>query len=732
LEQLLGMLEEKLVEAQAKVKKRIQELIFPLLVFMVGAFAVLFFGIWQSVNQLDRSEIKASETLFYAILLNQREQLRSLVVDSSFWDAAVANLVLDFNGRWAENNVGAYLHDAHTLSGTYVVGDTNQTIYSVQDSEVTNVGLLESFPGVEDFLELVRLSHRDGTADTGLTEIRAGQNGKLFFIAAAVINADFTQFEKVDEEALQQSRHVLLLTKTLDQLYLDNISRWYPFPKIKFEKMPVEISDGTSSWDFISIDGVAIGWATWQMPLSGHEVLASTLKTISISLVGLLILIVHIVYRGMDLNRIASQGIVDFSEAKKITENYERAISDLGQRGAFYELSVDVAFKKIAINATKTMQIDLVSLWQIGEDKTSLHNLYCFNTIQGDLATTKKIALSDYPEMIDENSVPKILCTSNIWEEPSLLNFAETCFDTKEPLSFLAVPVIRHQKVTGLVCFANYDVNFDWTEDRRRFASSIGTFISIIFEVQAQKLIETELRDEKNKAEAANVAKNDFLANMSHELRTPLNAIIGFSDLISQEIYGKLGSDQYQEYIADINTSGLHLLSLINEILDVSKTQSGTYVVYPEDVDVETELENVIRLLRGRFAEKEFEIDVNVENGSERIYVDPKSFRQIIINVLSNAIKFCEAKSQISIHIVQKERNTQICIKDNGIGIPEDKLSEIFTPFVQVENIMSKKFEGTGLGLSITRALVELHHGKISIHSDVGLGTTVTIEIPVE
>ncbi|MEH6494244.1 MAG: CHASE4 domain-containing protein, partial [Pseudomonas marincola] len=302
------MLEEKLVEAQAKVKKRIQELIFPLLVFVVGVFAVLFFGILQSVNELDRSDIKASETLFHAILLDHREQLRGLVVDSSYWDAAVTNLVLEFNSRWAENNVGTYLHEAHTLSGTYVVDDVNQTIYSVQNSETTRVDTLTNFPGIEDFLELVRLSHRDGSADTGLTEIRKAQNGKLYFIAGAVINPDFTLFNPAEGKALRQKRYVLLLTKTLDQLYLDNISRWYPYPKIMFEVMPVETAIDTSSWEFISIDGTAIGWATWQMPLNGDEVLASTLKTISISLLGLVVLIIYIIFKGMDLNRIASQG----------------------------------------------------------------------------------------------------------------------------------------------------------------------------------------------------------------------------------------------------------------------------------------------------------------------------------------------------------------------------------------------------------------------------------------
>ncbi|MBL4666735.1 MAG: GAF domain-containing protein [Sneathiella sp.] len=725
------MLEEKLAETQAKLKKRIQELILPLLVFVIGAFAVLFFGIWQSVSEMDRSEVAASETLFGAILSDQKEQLRGLVVDSSYWDAAVTNLVLNLDRRWAENNVGTYLHKAHSLSGTYVIGDDDQTTYSVEDSEELDIDVRVRFPKIEEFFESVRLSHEDESVDAGLTEFRVGQDGSLYIISAAVINPDFAVLDRIHQEALKKTRYILLLTNVVDQTYLDSISKRYSFPKIKLQMVPVDVPVGTSSWRFTSINNTAVGWSTWQMPLHGDQVLASILKNISISIVALLILTSYIGYRGMALNKLVGQGILDFAEAKKIAKNFERAISNLGQGESLYELSVGEAFNKIAVNATNTMEIDLVSLWQISGDKLSLNNLYCFDTAFGNLKTEKEMLLSAYPRMIDEKGNALSISTSNIWDEPLLVEFAQICFDVTDPLSFLAVPVIRHRKVIGLVCFANRNTKFDWSEERCRFASAIADFVSIIFEVQAQKIVETELRAAKDTAEAANIAKSDFLANMSHELRTPLNAIIGFSDLIGQEIYGKLGSAQYVEYVADINMSGRHLLSLINEILDVSKTQSGTYVIYPEDVNIAGELENVTRLLRGRFARKEFEIHIDINEGAEVIYADPKSFRQILINILSNAIKFCETKSDVFVRVTSTQENVLISVKDNGIGIPPENLAEIFKPFVQVENIMSKKFEGTGLGLSITRALVELHQGKVSIESSVDDGTNVTIQLPV-
>ncbi|OUR80154.1 hypothetical protein A9Q83_01620 [Alphaproteobacteria bacterium 46_93_T64] len=726
------MLEERLLEAQSKVKKRIQELILPLLVFIVGAFGVLFFGIWQSVTELDKSEVKTSETLFGALIKDQGEQLRGLVVDFGFWDAAVTNLVVNVDLNWAALNVGAYLHDAYELSGTYVVDDEDRTIYAAENSEDVNVDLIVKFPGIKKMLETTRLKFNKEYVQGAVFDLRRGSDGGIYIVSAAVITPDFSEMEKGSSEQIILKRYILLLAKPVDQNYLNSISERYTFPKIKLLAGKPEFIPETSYWEFLADDGASVGWASWQIELHGADLLRDTLKNISIGIIALLILTAYITYRGMGLTTIVNQGISDFGETKRITQDYERAISELGHGRSLYELSVTEAFKKIAVNAAETLRVDQVSLWRFDEDESLLTNVCCYELATGDIKSEIKISTNDFPSLIDDTGKARTFCVSNVWNAAPIKKFGEICFETRDPVSMLGIPIVRHRKLMGLVYFAVMDPSFDWSEERQRFANSIADFVSLIFEVQTQKKVETELRNAKNKAEEANIAKSDFLANMSHELRTPLNAIIGFSDLIRQEIYGKLGSDHYQEYIDDINISGKHLLSLINEILDVSKTESGTYVIHPEDVDIAGEMANAERLLKGRFGTRKFTIDVNMQDGVDTISVDAKSFRQIILNILTNAIKFCDAESHIMVSVTRELGGIDLSFQDNGIGIPEDKLSEVFKPFFQIEGALSKRFEGTGLGLSITRALVELHNGTISVESNVGAGTTIRINLPVE
>jgi two-component system cell cycle sensor histidine kinase PleC len=240
----------------------------------------------------------------------------------------------------------------------------------------------------------------------------------------------------------------------------------------------------------------------------------------------------------------------------------------------------------------------------------------------------------------------------------------------------------------------------------------------------------TELRATNRQLEAASRLKSDFLANMSHELRTPLNAVIGFSDLILQKIFGDLGSSKYEGYISDIKMSAQHLLSLINEILDVSKAEAGKLEIYPTDVDVDFEITNTIRLLKGRFSDRNFDITKNIDPTVTTVRADPRCFRQILLNIMTNAVKFCEENCRIEINVAWHHDQIRFSFRDNGIGIPKEKHQDVFKAFYMVDSSLSRKTEGTGLGLSITKTLVELHDGAIEIDSAPGSGTTVSFELP--
>ncbi len=236
-------------------------------------------------------------------------------------------------------------------------------------------------------------------------------------------------------------------------------------------------------------------------------------------------------------------------------------------------------------------------------------------------------------------------------------------------------------------------------------------------------------QQEKIRAIDANSSKSEFLANMSHELRTPLNAINGFSEIMQTEMYGPLGDPRYKEYVSDILGSGQHLLSLINDILDMSKIEAGKLSLQPEAVFVDELIEQCVRIVRGRATEGGLKLDVNIHDLPE-IEADPRAIKQVLINLTSNGIKFTPEGGTVTLNAEEARGGVRIEVIDTGIGIPEEHLPLICKPFVQVENQHSKSHKGSGLGLALSQALVLLHGGTFELTSELGVGTKVLVWLP--
>jgi len=263
------------------------------------------------------------------------------------------------------------------------------------------------------------------------------------------------------------------------------------------------------------------------------------------------------------------------------------------------------------------------------------------------------------------------------------------------------------------------------------YRTSEGGRLLLLTNITDLRQTKHELLGAINQAEIASRAKSDFLAGMSHELRTPLNAIIGFSDVMISGIYGDIPQQKYKEYIADINQSGVHLLNLINDILDISKIESGTVKLNESEVDLHKVVDVSVRLNENKIKEGGLTLQKRMPGDLPRIWADERRINQILLNLVSNAVKFTPGGGKIKISAsVRASGDVVLSVSDNGIGISPGNIKKVMSEFGQVDNAIAREKEGTGLGLPLSRGLMEVHGGNLEIESEFGIGTSVTAIFP--
>jgi len=289
----------------------------------------------------------------------------------------------------------------------------------------------------------------------------------------------------------------------------------------------------------------------------------------------------------------------------------------------------------------------------------------------------------------------------------------------------LAVPLLREDRIIGGLVVRRKSTG----EFRPEVIELLKTFATqSVLAIQNARLFR-EIEDKSRQIEAANRHKSEFLANMSHELRTPLNAIIGFSEVLGERMFGELNEKQ-AEYTEDILSSGRHLLSLINEILDLSKVEAGRMELEVATFDLPLAIDNARTFVRERATKHGINLDVTVDERLGDFVGDERKIKQILLNLLSNAVKFTPEGGRIGIKARQADGSVEISVSDTGIGISHEDQAKIFEEFRQVGSDYAHKVEGTGLGLTLAKKFVELHGGRIWVESEVGKGSTFSFTLP--
>ncbi len=427
---------------------------------------------------------------------------------------------------------------------------------------------------------------------------------------------------------------------------------------------------------------------------------------------------------------IAIENVRLFQELEARTQALARSVEELRALGEVSQavsstLDLQNVLATVAAHAVRLSGTDAGAIYEFDEASREFH-LRATHQMSGELIE----ALREARIRLGETGVGQAAVRRAPVQIPDILDVPS--YPLRDVLAragfraVLAVPILREDAIIGgLVVRRRAPGTFP-----KEVLDLLETFASqSALAIQNARLFR-EVDDKSRQLDAANRHKSEFLANMSHELRTPLNAVIGFSEVLLERMFGELNAKQ-AEYLEDILVSGRHLLSLINDILDLSKVEAGRLELELAPFDLPLALDNALTLVRERATHHGITLDLAMDNRIGAFVGDERKIKQIILNLLSNAVKFTPEGGRVTLAAGPADGAVEVSVTDTGIGIAPEDQEAIFEEFRQVGSDSASKREGTGLGLTLTRKLVELHGGRIRVESEVGKGSAFTVSLPV-
>ena len=437
------------------------------------------------------------------------------------------------------------------------------------------------------------------------------------------------------------------------------------------------------------------------------------------------------------LQTFADQAVIAVENVRLFTELEQRTLQlthsvrelkALGEVGQAVSSTLDLktVLSTIVSRATQLAGVDGGSVWEYDETRTEFH-LRATDRLPGELIEAFRAA----PIRKGEGALGRLAMTGEPVEIRDIADETSYQSGLREILircgyrSVLAVPLLREDHLLGALAVSRMTPG-DFAPEVIALLKTFATQSALA--IQNARLYR-EIEVKSRELEAASRHKSEFLANMSHELRTPLNAIIGFSEVLAERMFGEINEKQ-AEYIGDILQSGQHLLSLINDILDLSKIEAGRMELELSDFDLPSTIENTLTLMRERAVRRGIELGRGVDERLGVVRADERKVKQVLLNLLSNALKFTPQGGRIDVRATARDDAVEISVTDTGVGIAPEDQATVFEEFRQVGSA-AKKVEGTGLGLAISRKFIELHGGRIWVESRVDKGSTFAFTLPL-
>lgn len=652
-----------------------RRLITPVAIILAVSAVIVCGLIWYSARTLDEVARDGSLRVMQAKIAELERRSSVDVKDRSWWNEAQVKLFGERDTIWAEDNFGSYAYDFLGWATTFIIGADNAPLFGWIEGESfgRSRNALEHFDGgLDRLIELAQQSPMEEPEPA--TGLLLDQNGIPHIVAVS----PFTWEVPTVEQLAPGRRPVLVISLALDGPALAKIAQELNLRD--FQIVRVEEAGAPLSMVMVAPDGHPVGTLTWGLDLPGERLVTTVLPAIAGAFLVMSWLLWLVFGRAGRAARQIENGarlLAAQNSAIERSEQRIRAIMDNVADGIFtinpdggLESANPAALRLFGYDAPVIMGKDFVSLIDCPEGFQILATFRAAEEVPSQVQGA-------IGRRADGTSFPVDLSTGEV-----------TIGDRR-----LLTVVVR-----------------DMTEREK----------------QAE-----DLRAARDVAEQADRAKSDFLAHISHELRTPLNAIIGFSEMYTSKIFGALGDKRYDEYAVHIHDSGKHLLALINDILDLSRADARRLELFEGDVEIGTMIDASVEMVRREAAEGGLSLEVEIPENLPRLRADERRLRQIMINLLGNAVKFTPRDGRIVVRTeLDGENRIRIVVRDTGIGMRQEDVERAFVPFKQIDATLTRRYLGAGIGLSLTRRLVEAHGAEISIMSRPNKGTTVTVVFP--